>query len=63
MFPTDAEIEAAVERLEAAGSVEYARDLATDLVGRGKGRLEVLPVGEPRTLLEDIADFLVERGY
>ena len=61
--PTDTEIEAAVERLEAAGSVEYARDLATDLVGRGKGRLEVLPAGEPRTLLEDIADFLVERGY
>ena len=61
--PTDAEIEAAVERLKTAGSVEYARDLATDLVGRGKGRLEVLPAGEPRTLLEDIADFLVERGY
>jgi geranylgeranyl diphosphate synthase type I len=61
--PTDAEIEAAVERLEAAGSVEYARELATDLVERGKGRLEVLPAGEPRSLLEDIADFLVERGY
>ena len=61
--PTEAEIEAAVERLEAAGSIEYARDLAADLVERGKGRLEVLPAGEPRSLLEDIADFLVERGY
>ncbi|WP_254837674.1 geranylfarnesyl diphosphate synthase [Natronomonas marina] len=61
--PTDAEIEAAVERLEAAGSIEYARGMAADLVESGKGRLDVLPEGESRNLLSDIADFLVERGY
>ena len=38
-------------------------DLAGDLVANGKGRVDVLPDNEPRSLLEDIADFLVERGY
>jgi geranylgeranyl diphosphate synthase type I len=61
--PTDAEVEEAVERLEAAGSIEYARELAGDLVANGKDRVDVLPDNEPRSLLEDIADFLVERGY
>ncbi len=61
--PTDAEIEAAVDRLEEAGSIEFAREMAYDFVESGKSRLEVLPDGEPRELLEDIADFLVEREY
>jgi len=61
--PTDAEIEAAVERLQEAGSIEFAREIAHDLVASGKQRLEVLPQGEPRALLEEIADYLVERGY
>jgi geranylgeranyl diphosphate synthase type I len=61
--PTDAEIEAAVERLREAGSIEFAREIAHDLVESGKQRLEVLPQGEPRALLEGIADYLVERGY
>jgi geranylgeranyl diphosphate synthase type I len=61
--PSDAEIEAAVERLRDAGSLDFARELAGDLVESGKGRLEVLPEGEPRALLEEIADYLVERGY
>jgi len=61
--PTDDEIAAAVDRLEAAGSIDYARDLAADLVANGTTRLEVLPDNEARGMLEDIADFLVERGY
>ena len=61
--PSDAEIEAAVERLEAAGSIDFAREMAHDLVESGKERLEVLPQGEPRAMLEEIADYLVERGY
>jgi geranylgeranyl diphosphate synthase type I len=61
--PSEAEIDAAVERLREAGSIDFAREMAADLVDRGKGRLEVLPDGEPRRLLEGIADFLVERGY
>ncbi len=61
--PTEAEIESAVERLRDAGSIEFAREMAQDLVTSGKRNLGVLPEGEPRDLLEDIADFLVERGY
>jgi geranylgeranyl diphosphate synthase type I len=61
--PNDAEIEAAVERLRDAGSIEFAREMAHDLVQSGKGRLEVLPQGTPRDLLEEIADYLVDRGY
>ncbi|MCQ4333586.1 polyprenyl synthetase family protein [Natronomonas sp. F2-12] len=61
--PTDAEIEAAVDRLRTAGSIDFAREMANELVGSGKDRLEVLPEGEPRALLEGIADYLVERKY
>jgi geranylgeranyl diphosphate synthase type I len=60
---TDAEIEAAVDRLEAAGSIEYAREMAHDLADSGKERLGVLPDNESRELLAGIADYLVERGY
>jgi geranylgeranyl diphosphate synthase type I len=60
---TDEEIEAAVEQLEAAGSIEYAREMAHDLADSGKERLEVLPDNESRVLLAGIADYLVERGY
>ncbi|QLD87947.1 polyprenyl synthetase family protein [Natronomonas salina] len=61
--PGEAEIEAAVARLEEAGSIDFAREMAQDLVDSGKQQLEVLPDGESRSLLEDIADFLIERGY
>ena len=61
--PTDAEIEAAVDQLRAAGSIEFARETAQDLVDSGQRRLEVLPENEAHELLEDIADFLVERTY
>jgi geranylgeranyl diphosphate synthase type I len=60
---TDAEIDAAVEELEAAGSIQYAREMAQDLADSGKDRLAVLPAGESRDLLAGIADYLVERGY
>ncbi len=61
--PSDEEIEAAVERLRDAGSIQFAREIAQDLVESGKQQLEVLPENEPRELLDDIADFLVEREY
>ncbi|CAI49939.1 bifunctional short chain isoprenyl diphosphate synthase [Natronomonas pharaonis DSM 2160] len=61
--PSDAEIEAAVQTLEDAGSIDFAREMALDLVTSGKERLDVLPENEARQLLEDIADFLVERSY
>ena len=60
---SDATIDAAVERLEAAGSVEFARETARSLVDRAKGRLEVLPANDARDLLADLADYLVRRGH
>ncbi|MFB6124410.1 MAG: geranylfarnesyl diphosphate synthase [Halanaeroarchaeum sp.] len=60
---TEAEIESAVATLEAAGSIEYAQTLAHDLVAEGIDFLGVLPDNEARTRLEQVADYLVERGY
>ncbi|OLZ40805.1 phosphoesterase [Natrinema saccharevitans] len=60
---TEAEIDDAVSELEASGSIAYADETATDLVERGKRRLEVLPDNESRELLCELADYLIERGY
>src|SRR6056297_863527 len=60
---TEAEIDDAVASLQDAGSIEYARQKARELVSNGTDRLDVLPENEAHDLLEDIADYLVERGY
>ncbi len=60
---TEAEIDAAVETLHEAGSIEYAREMANDLTERSKKQLDVLPDNEARRLLEDIAEYLISRGY
>ncbi|SFC50668.1 farnesyl-diphosphate synthase /geranylgeranyl-diphosphate synthase [Halobiforma haloterrestris] len=60
---TEAEIDDAVAELEEAGSISYANEKARDLVDQGKRRLEVLPDNEARHLLEELADYLIERGY
>jgi geranylgeranyl diphosphate synthase type I len=59
----DAAIDAAVARLDDAGSIEYARTLSRDLVDRGKERLDVLPDSTARDHLRELAEYLVERGY
>jgi geranylgeranyl diphosphate synthase type I len=59
----EAEIEAAVEKLEAAGSIDYAEEKARELTGNAKDHLDVLPDNEARSLLEDLADYLITRGY
>ncbi|WP_436907145.1 geranylfarnesyl diphosphate synthase [Halosimplex marinum] len=59
----ETEIEAAVERLREAGSIQYARETARDLIASGKDNLRVLPDNEARARLEDIADYLIEREY
>ncbi|QGN08216.1 polyprenyl synthetase family protein [Halorhabdus sp. CBA1104] len=56
-------IEAAVAELEAAGSIDFARETAEGLIQDGKDNLDVLPDNEARNLLEGIADFLIEREY
>ena len=60
---SEAEIDAAVERLREVGSIEYARQTGEDLIASGKQNLEVLPDNESRYLLEGIANYLVERDY
>ncbi|WP_135665450.1 geranylfarnesyl diphosphate synthase [Halorhabdus rudnickae] len=56
-------IEEAVAQLEEAGSIDFARETAEELIQDGKDNLEVLPDNEARDLLEGIADFLIEREY
>jgi len=60
---TDEEIEAAVAELAAAGSLDYAREMASELVDSGTDHLRSLPDNEAREALADIADYLVTREY
>ncbi|GAB6880413.1 polyprenyl synthetase family protein [Halorubrum gandharaense] len=60
---TEAAVDDAVAALEESGSIAYAREKAEDLTARSKGHLQVLPDNEARRLLEDIADYLIARGY
>jgi len=60
---TEAEIDDAVAELERAGSIEYARSTARELVESGKSHLDVLPDNEAHELLDNIADYLIEREY
>jgi geranylgeranyl diphosphate synthase type I len=59
----ESDIDAAVDELEAAGSIDFARDKAEELTERAKSHLEVLPDNEARSLLSDLADYLITRGY
>ena len=70
LVPTDdveavdeATIDEAVAELEEAGSIDFARETAEELIQDGKDNLDVLPDNEARDLLEGIADFLIEREY
>jgi geranylgeranyl diphosphate synthase type I len=60
---TEAEVAAAVETLEDAGSIEYARSRAEELTARSKDHLDALPDNEASRLLADLADYLINRGY
>jgi geranylgeranyl diphosphate synthase type I len=60
---TEAEIDEAVARLREVGSIEYARSRARELIDSGKSHLQVLPDNEAHLLLEDVADYLIEREY
>jgi geranylgeranyl diphosphate synthase type I len=60
---TEADIEAAVAKLDAAGSIDFAREKAQELVERGIGRLAVLPDNDAHATLVALAEYLIERGY
>ncbi|MFB6162835.1 MAG: polyprenyl synthetase family protein [Halococcoides sp.] len=59
----EATVEAAIERLEDAGSIDYARDLAREHVASGRDTLRALPDTEARDRLTDIAEYFIEREY
>jgi len=60
---TEAEIDDAVETLRSVGSIEHARETAAELTARSKEHLEALPDNEARDRLEELADYLITRGY
>ena len=60
---TEAEIDDAVATLERAGSIEFARERARELIESGKAHLETLPDNEAHDLLDAVADYLIEREY
>ncbi len=60
---SEAAVEEAVATLRDAGSIDYARTMARDLVEEGKDHLETLPDNEARERLAQLADYLIERGY
>ncbi|XVH33026.1 geranylfarnesyl diphosphate synthase [Haloferacaceae archaeon DSL9] len=60
---TEAEIDEAVAALNEAGSIDYAREMAVDLTERSKDALSVLPDNDAHKLLDELADYLIARGY
>lgn len=65
-LPRDASEEAVemkVQEIRETGSIDYAAEMARDLVEEGKQNLEVLPDSHSKQVLMDIADFLVERDH
>ena len=57
------ELQEIVDILAEAGSIDYARDYARELVVSAKDRLhEALPASKARTLLLSMADFFVKRS-
>jgi len=59
----DEEVEAKIEEIRDAGSVDYARRRAESLVGEAKVRLNDLPETQERETLVRLADYLLERRY
>lgn len=62
--PTDTtELQEIVDIMQAAGSIDYARDYARELIVGAKERLtEAVPESRARTLLLSMADFFVRRS-
>jgi geranylgeranyl diphosphate synthase type I len=60
---TGQEVEAALETLRASGSIAYARKKAVSLVNEGKEALAILPNSDAKTLLLELADYMISRNY
>ncbi len=57
------EIEAALKTLKASGSIDYARSKAISLVEEGKEALAVLEDSDAKSLLLELADYMISRSY
>jgi len=57
------EIDAAVQQLRDAASIDYAMEKAFALVEQGKSKLDVLPDSRAKELLIELADYMVTRTY
>jgi geranylgeranyl diphosphate synthase type I len=57
------DIKVALEMLKESGSIDYAIKRAEHLVDRGKKALDVLPDSSAKTLLLNLADYMIRRGY
>ncbi len=57
------ELQEAIALLEEAGSIAFARDLATEYLVEAKRHLAVLPANPQRALLDSYADFMLQRRH
>ncbi|WP_410510427.1 polyprenyl synthetase family protein [Methanosarcina hadiensis] len=60
---TLAETEAAVRTLTECGSLDYVKNLAISYINEGKAKLDVLSDCPEKTLLLQIADYMISREY
>lgn len=60
---TPEEIESALQILRESGSIDYARTEAVSLVEQGKEALDVLQDSKAKSLLLELADYMISRSY
>jgi len=60
---TPEEIESALQILRESGSIDYARTKAVSLVEQGKEALDVLQDSKAKSLLLELADYMISRSY
>ncbi|MDD1705387.1 MAG: polyprenyl synthetase family protein [Methanoregula sp.] len=60
---SNADIEAAIQELTAAGVIDEVKKIAADLVADSNKHLAVLPPSKERQLLMDVGEFFVTRSY
>ena len=59
---TDAEVDALIARLEAAGVLAEVREIAGNILDHGRSTLALLPGSDERRLLFELGEFFVTRG-
>ncbi|WP_295534863.1 polyprenyl synthetase family protein [uncultured Thioclava sp.] len=57
----EGDLEHALELMKAHGSLEETRQAAIGWADRGRARLAILPAGDLRDMLDDLADYVVAR--